>query len=120
MLCVCRLADARCLCRSSMAPRAYAPALIASVAAAICVSFAAAAYEPASRQRGSYRMVVDSNLECIEIPEGGVTILAHGFLINELSEFVSEDQSQPSTDGRFWRCDSAERRTFVLVPLDRY
>jgi hypothetical protein len=102
-----------------MPPRAYALAIIASVAA-ISLSFAATAYEPASRQRSSYRMVVDLNLECIEIPEGGVTILAHGFLINELSEFVSEDQSQPSTDGRFWRCDSAGRRTFVLVPLDRY
>jgi hypothetical protein len=103
-----------------MALRMYALAIIASVAAAIATSFAATAYEPASRQRGSYRMVVDSNLECIEIPDGGVTILAHGFLINELSEFVPEDQSQPSTDGRFWRCDSAGRRTFVLVPLDRY
>jgi hypothetical protein len=103
-----------------MAAREYAIILVAGGAVAIAMSFEAVAYEPASLQRGGYRVVAYSNLECIEIPDGGVTIAAHGFLINESSEFVPHDQSQPSTDGRFWRCDSAGRRTFVLVPLDRY
>jgi hypothetical protein len=56
---------------------------------------------------------------CIEIPNGGLTIVPHGFLINESGEFVPQDQSQPSTDGSFWRCGSAGQRTFFLVPLDR-
>ena len=103
-----------------MAAREYALILVAGVAEAIAMSFAAVAYEPASLQRGAYRVVVYSNLECIEIPDGGVMIAAHGVLINDSSEFVPQDQLQPSTDGRFRRCGIEGRRTFLLVPLDRY
>ena len=103
-----------------MAPREYGIVIVGGAAVAIAISFAAVAYEPAASQRGSYRVVSNSNLECIEIPDSGVTIVVHGFLINESSEFVPQDQSQPSTDGRFWRCGTAERRTLFLVPLDRY
>jgi hypothetical protein len=102
-----------------MALREYGLVIVAGAAVAIAISFAAVAYEPAASQRGSYRVVANSNLECIEIPDGGVTIAAHGFLINDWREFVPQDQSQPSTDGRFWRC-SAGQRAFFLVPLDRY
>jgi hypothetical protein len=102
-----------------MASREYGFIIIASLAIAIATPLAAVAYEPAASQRASYRIIAN-NLECIEIPDGSVTIAAHGFLINESSEFVPQDQSQPSTDGRFWRCGTAERRTFFFVPLDLY
>jgi hypothetical protein len=101
-----------------MALREYGLVILGGAAVAIAISFAAVAHEPAAIHR-SYRVVANNIFECVEIPDGGVTIAAHGFLINDWSEFVPQDQSQPSTDGRFWRC-SAGQRAFFLVPLDRY
>jgi hypothetical protein len=104
----------------TLAPPTYG--LIANIAVAIVVPLAAIAHEPSeSIQRFSYRVAAGKGGgECTLIQNAGVTIVPHGFLINDSNEFVPQDESQPSMDGNFWRCGSAAQRTFFLVPLDRY
>ena len=104
----------------ALTPRAYA--LIANIAVAIVVPLAAIAHEHSeSIERRSYWVAAGKGGgECTLIQNAGVTIVPHGFLINNSNEFVPQDKSQPSMDGNFWRCGSAGQRTFFLVPLDRY
>jgi hypothetical protein len=49
-----------------------------------------------------------------------VNILPHGFLIEPLDEFVPQEDVQPSSDGRYWRCSGRSGPGLLLVPADKH
>jgi hypothetical protein len=61
-----------------------------------------------------------SRQSCIEIAEGGVAILPHGFLVTQLDEFVPQDEVKLSPDERFWHCATGGTQFSLLVPRDAY
>jgi hypothetical protein len=58
--------------------------------------------------------------QCAEIAASEVKILPHGFLISDRDEFVPQDATLPSRDGRYWYCALGSWGHPLLVPPGAY
>jgi hypothetical protein len=61
-----------------------------------------------------------SQSQCAEIAASEVKILPHGFLITTRDEFVPQDATLPSRDGRYWYCALGSWGHPLLVPPGTY
>ena len=55
--------------------------------------------------------------DCFELADGDVTITAVGYFVHSLEESVPFSETQPSPDGRYWRCQwGGSRKCFFAPP----
>ena len=87
----------------------------------LCLSTMARAHGPAEWiQHGDYRNAAGElycgEHDCIELAEGDVQVVPHGFFIKSLNEFVPYEEAQPSPGG-YRRCAWGGSRKCFFAPV---
>lgn len=55
---------------------------------------------------------------CLELVEGDVVQVPHGYIIKSLNAFVVHEDALPSGDEAFWICAQAEGPLALYAPID--
>jgi hypothetical protein len=94
--------------------------ILAALGLAIMLSLASAHGTADWISRGGYRNAAGElccgERDCFMLADGEVSITAGGYFVRSIPETVPFSESQPSPDGRYWRCQWGGKRKCFFAP----